>query len=443
MIGKNYWLTSGFFTMLHRGMDFFLGFLGFMILVRIFSPEEFGVWVLLITLIAIVDMARNGFLQNGMIKFLVGKNRAIQAKIQGAALVMNSILTLIFFALIWISASWLEDKLNAPGLSEILKIYSWVLPFLILHSHNLILMQAKYDFRAYFMAGISKSLPFFLVILYYFFSGSNLELSTLAWFQNSALILASLMSIFQVKEHFYISWKWNRYWNKKIFHFGKYVFGTNLMSMLTNSLDKLLLGALLSPIQVAMANTAGRVMNMVEIPVNSIASISYPKASEAFDKAQLKEAGKLYEKTVGLMLSFTFPFWIITLVFAPQIIMIIAGEAYLDAAPFLRVMALLALIKPFDRQSGIFLDAIGKPFLNTIMVFGTFIYGAALSYFLIEIFGLMGAAYGLVLAVLITAIIKQFMLRKFIPISAKHCLYQATSIFPKMGGILLQKLKRS
>ncbi|MEX0884181.1 MAG: oligosaccharide flippase family protein [Cyclobacteriaceae bacterium] len=443
MTDKKYWLTSGFFTMLHRGMDFFLGFLGFMILVRIFSPEEFGVWVLLITLIAIVDMARNGFLQNGMIKFLVGKNPSNQAKIQGAALYLNSVLTLIFFALIWFSATWLEKMLNAPGLSEILKIYSWVLPFLIFHSHNLVLMQAKYDFRAYFIAGISKNLPFFLVILYYFFSESILQLSTLAWFHNGALILASLMSVIQVKKHLHIRWKWNRYWNKKIFHFGKYVFGTNLVSMLTNSLDKLLLGALLSPIQVAMANTAGRVMNMVEIPVNSIASISYPKASEAFDKAQLQEVGRLYDKTVGIMLSFTFPFWLITLGFAPYIILIIAGEAYLDAAPFLRIMALLALIKPFDRQSGVFLDAIGKPFLNMIMVFGTFVYGAALSYFLIKIFGFMGAAYGLVLAVLITAIIKQIMLRKYIPISNKNCMYQAAANFPEIWRILLKKFKKN
>ncbi|MFW6348160.1 MAG: hypothetical protein ACOC2C_06085, partial [Cyclonatronaceae bacterium] len=64
--GKNYWFTSGAFSMMHRGVDFVLGFLGFMLLVRILSQEAFGVWVLLITIVSIVDIARIGFLQNGL-----------------------------------------------------------------------------------------------------------------------------------------------------------------------------------------------------------------------------------------------------------------------------------------------------------------------------------------------------------------------------------------
>lgn len=443
MTDKKYWLTSGFFTMMHRGIDFFLGFLGFMLLVRVFSPEEFGVWVLLITIVAIIDMARNGFLQNGVIKFLVGKNLNTQAKIQSAALVLNSLLTLIFIILIWIFAEWLETQLNAKRLADLLKIYSFVLPVLILHTHNLILMQAAYDFKAYFLAGVSKSLPFFGVIAYFFFTEATLTLKALVWYQNVAFLLATGMSLYQVKSQFMLRWGFNKYWNLKIFHFGKYVFGTNLVSMLTNSLDKFLLGALLSPVQVAMANTAGRVMNMVEIPVNSIASISYPKASEAYDKNQVNEVGRTFEKTLGMMLSMTFPFWLINIIFAEYIILIIAGDAYLDAVPFLRIMALLALIKPFDRQSGVFLDAIGKPFVNMVMVIGTFIYGAILSWFLINSYGLIGAAYGLVLAVFITAVVKQIILYRYIPIQFKNCLKEAVLMYPRMLDTVLQKIKKN
>lgn len=36
-----------------------------------------------------------------------------------------------------------------------------------------------------------------------------------------------------------------------------------------------------APVLVAAANTGSRVMNMIEIPVNSIASISFSKATEA------------------------------------------------------------------------------------------------------------------------------------------------------------------
>ena len=371
MSDKKYWLTSGMFTMMHRGIDFFLGFIGFMLLVRIFNPDSFGVWVLLITIVAIVDMARSGFIQNGMIKFLINQTPENQAKIQMASLWLNVFLTLAFMALLWALATPLENLLNAPGLADILQIFTYILPLLVIHTHNLVLMQAKYDFKAYFFAGISKSLPLFLIIVYYYLNQEfQLTLPALAWYQNATFMMATLMSCYQVRKYVHVSWGWHHAWILQMFHFGKFVFGTNLVAMLTNSLDKFLLGALLSPVQVALANTAGRVMNMIEIPVNSIASIAYPKASEAFDKKQLAEVGRIYEKTIGMMLSLTLPFLILTLLFAEYIVFFIAGEDYLGAVPFLRVVSILALIRPYDRQSGVFLDAIGKPFFNMIMVFG-------------------------------------------------------------------------
>lgn len=441
MEDKKYWLTSGMYTMMHRGIDFFLGFIGFMFLVRIYSPDSFGVWVLLITVVAIVDMARSGFVQNGMIKFLINQSTENQAKIQMASLWLNVFLTLAFVALLWGLAVPLENILNAPGLAEILRIFTYILPILILHTHNLVLMQAKYDFKAYFLAGISKSLPLFLIISYYYlFPENELSLSELAWYQNATFLLATLMSCYQVRNYLNVKWGWHQAWNLQIFHFGKFVFGTNLISMLTNSLDKFLLGALLSPVQVALANTAGRVMNMIEIPVNSIASISYPKASEAFDKKKLDEVGKIYEKTIGMMLSLTIPFLVVNLLFAEYIVLFIAGEDYLDAAPFLRVVAILAIIKPYDRQSGVFLDAIGKPFFNMIMVFGTFIYGAIFTWVLISGMGLLGAAYGLILAVGLTAIIKQLILRKYIPIRVLQPFRYAVYYYPEMYRAGMKKL---
>ncbi|WP_162340260.1 oligosaccharide flippase family protein [Cyclobacterium salsum] len=442
MSDKKYWLKSGFFTMMHRGVDFLLGFVGFMFLVRIFSPADFGVWVLLITITSILDMARNGFIQNGMIKFIVGKNPAVKRKIQSAALLLNTLLSFLILALLVLAAHPIADLFNAPKLATILTIYAWVLPVLVLHTHNLVLMQASYDFKAYFLAGISKSLPFFLVILIGYLSDYKLSLVHLAWYHNAAFLIATLMSAYQVRHYFGFQWRVKKYWLAKIFHFGKFVFGTNLVSMLTNGLDKFLLGALLSPVQVAMANTAGRVLNMVEIPVNSIASISYPKAAEAHDTGKTKELGHLYEKTTGMMLSLTFPFWLFCLVFAHYIILFIAGENYLDAVPFLRIMAFLALIKPFDRQSGVFLDAIGKPFINMLMVFGTLIYGAGLSWFFIHWVGLLGAAYGLVLAVFCTALIKHLVLNRYIKMRFTHCWVQAARAYPTLVTSLMEKFQK-
>ena len=442
MSERKYWLKSGFYTMLHRGTNFFLGFIGFMILVRMLSPSEFGVWVLSISVIAIVDMARNGFLQNGMIKFLVNRSRDEEQKIQMAALILNAALTVTLMSLLWGFSPLLERVLNAPKLGTLLRIYVLVLPLLILHTHNLILMQAKFDFKAYFYAGIAKGLPFFLVIMFYYFTSETVPLVELAWIQNLTFAIAAVVSYYQVRGTLDIQWGWHREKMAQIFHFGKFVFGTNLVSMLTGSMDKFLLGILLSPVQVAIANTAGRVMNMIDIPVSSIASIAYPKASEAYEKDNIKEVGIIFEKTIGMMLSITLPFFVVVTLFAENIIIVIAGSDYIEAAPFLRIVALMSILSPFDRQSGVILDAIGKPSINMFMVMGTFVYGLGFSWFFINRFGLYGAAYGLVMAVCVTAVIKQIFLQRYIPIRYWQPFLQSVAFYPELFRMLLKKLKK-
>ena len=442
MSDKRYWLKSGFFTMLHRGTNFFLGFIGFMILVRIFTPAEFGVWVLFVSITAIVEMSRNGFLQNGMIKFLVNQDEAEERKTQMAALILNTALTSVLMIILWMGAHPLENLLNAPGLAKLLRIYVVVLPFLIFHTHNLILMQAKLDFKAYFFAGIAKSLPFFLIILWYYLIDRPLDLTESAWMQNLTLVIAVSVSCFQVRKTFKITWGWFDKQVKQVFHFGKFVFGTNLIAMLTGSLDKFLLGVLLSPVQVAIANAAGRVINMIEIPVNSIASIAYPKASAAHDANKADEVSRIYHHTIGMMLSLTAPFFLVCLIFAEPIILIIAGTDYMEAAPFLRVLALMCLLSPFDRQSGVILDAMGKPSLNMLMVMGTFVYSIAFTWLFIRSFGLYGAAYGIVAAVFITVVIKQFILRRFLQISVGMTFVLAIKNYPQMLQMVRGKIRK-
>lgn len=425
--------------MLHRGIDFVVGFLGFMILVRIFSKEEFGVWVLFITIASIVDMARNGFIQNGMIKLLVGQDATSLAKIQMSAIWLNAILTGLVILLMLIFGPWMESTFQAPGLFELILIHCLFLPVLVPHTHNLILMQGTFDFKAYFFAGISRSVPFFLIVLFYYFSGKTITLVQLAWMYNLAFVFAFLTSQYQVRSKFKLIWGWHQEWSAKIFGFGKYVFGTNLISMLTSSMDKFLLGALLSPAQVALANSAGRVVNLLDIPINSISSISFPKASEAHEKNDLEEVARIYEFTLASMLSFSLLFIIFAIFLAEYIILIVAGREYLDAVPYLQVISLIAIVKPLDRQSGVFLDAIGKPSYNMMLVFGTLIYGLGLSWLFITKLGLIGAALGVITAIGVTALIKVVILNRFLKISYKSVLIHTFRNYPKAFDLIKSK----
>ncbi len=429
--------------MMHRGIDFLLGFMGFLILVRIFAPADFGVWVLMITIISIIDVAKIGFLQNGIIKFLMNQTELEAKKLQTSALILNTILTFALIFLLWVAAPYLEHWLNAPGLASIIRIHCYVLPVLILHTHNVILMQANFNFKAYFLAGIAKSFPFFLILLLFYISNAPLSLTTLAWCLNATFAIATMTSYLQVKGNLHIGLFWDRYWISKIFHFGKYVFGTNLVSVLSSALDKFFLGALLSPVEVALANTAGRASNLIEIPVNSIVSVAYPKATEAYEKNELTKVKDIYEKSVGMMLSFTIPLFIIIFLFADAIILLIAGKAYSDAGAFLRILSFFAIIKPFDRQAGVFLNAIGKPGADMLLVICHFTITILFSWAFIVWLGLIGAAYAMVMSMCIVLAAKLFLLHKFIPIEPMKPFTLAINNYPYFFKYIIKGFTRA
>lgn len=163
--------------------------------------------------------------------------------------------------------------------------------------------------------------------------------------------------------------------------------------MLYRNVDQMMIGSMLGPVPVATYNAASRILNFVEAPLSSISTIVFPKTTERIRTEGLSSARYLYEKSVGLMIAIIFPALIICLIFPELIITILAGEEYLDSVVILQVIIFISLLKPFDRQSGVFLDAIGKPRLNFLIVLTSLSINVVLNYFLIMEYGLIGAAY--------------------------------------------------
>lgn len=423
--------SAGAYSLMSRATEFVLGFLGFMLLVRILDKETFGVWVLFITVTSIVDMARSGFLQNGLIRFLAGEEVQNERTILlTASLVLNLLLTSLFIAGLWLIGPYLEGWMNADQLADLLLIHCAVLPVLVLLTQYNIVMQARMDFRALFWSGIVRTLPFFGFIAYSFLFSPHISLAELAWAQNACLVLATGAAWLQSRSYLRFAGRWSREWMWRIFHFGKFVFGTNLVSMLSNSLDKFMLGALLSPVQVAVCNAAGRVMNFIEVPVNSVAVVTYPQAAGQAAKGEEDGLVRLYESSIGKMLAMTIPFFFTVLLGAEWIVLLVAGPEYGEAVLFLRIISLLALIRPFDRQAGIFLDATGRPGLNFLLVLLTLILTVVLQVALIRGTGLYGAATALVAATGVTALIKQMVLRYYYPVRPLYALREAWRIYP-------------
>ena len=67
---KNYWFKSAFYTIGERLLSLIFGFGSIYLLLRNLTKEDFGTWALFLTITTLVELARIGFIQSGLIKFL-------------------------------------------------------------------------------------------------------------------------------------------------------------------------------------------------------------------------------------------------------------------------------------------------------------------------------------------------------------------------------------
>lgn len=119
----NYWIRSGIYTLGQRFSVMFFGLFGFMILVRILPKAEFRVYALFISIITILEVLRNGFLRNGLIRALAqAETEEQKAAIRGSSLSLNYMFSAVQMTFFGAAALWLEGLWNAPGLAQMLYI---------------------------------------------------------------------------------------------------------------------------------------------------------------------------------------------------------------------------------------------------------------------------------------------------------------------------------
>ncbi|MDX1373513.1 MAG: oligosaccharide flippase family protein, partial [Nitrososphaeraceae archaeon] len=232
----------------------------------------------------------------------------------------------------------------------------------------------------------------------------------------------------------------SKLWVKRLWHFGKYGFYTNLSNSGLTSTDHFLIGGLVSTASVAIYNASARITNIFIIPSVAIADILYPKSVAAQTEKGTSEVRDLYEKAVGATLVPMIPVMVVISLFPELFIELLAGEKYLEAASILRVAILGILILPFLKQFGTIMNTIDKPHYNFYFVLLLAITNLGSNYIFITKFGIIGAAYGTLTSYFVGFIASQIILKKLIGASIFKVLKNTLYFYRKAIEIVKSKL---
>lgn len=432
-------LNALFYGGLQRATVVLFGMATTMLLAhRAITPHQMGVWSLFLIIAAFVEIVRHGLVKNSVIKYLNTCLQAERGQVLSASLVLNVFITVAVAVVIMLLTPWLVVLLKAPELRVMLYWNNLALLALIPFSHFEWLMLSSLNLKHLFWAYVVRQSVTLLLPLCLMVLGEEVTLPALVIFY-AAGIFSGAVAGWWFNPHAHTIHRTSRIWLSRLFHFGKYAFGTNLSSLVFRSTDSFFVSHLLSLTVVAQQSIALRIFNMVDIPSQLIGDILFPKSAHLTpdDRSHIKF---YFEKSTGAVLAVVLPLSVIVFAGAELMITLLAGTEYVAAAPYLRWMMVSSIVYCFLKQYGSITVGIGKPRTNFFITTGMAALNIGLCFFMVPRFGLLGAAYAFLTTSIITFFFTQHQLYKQYNISIGNSFRYAVGFYPQMGRLVQQKL---
>jgi len=400
------------YSLINQAAVVLLGFASIYFLVRMLPPAEVGVWVLFTSVGGILETLRIGFIRIPFISMLVVAKEDERTKIIQGSLVLHVLLTCLVVIILVSCAGLLAKFWHVENLEQLFYIYGLNSFILIVFLHFEYFLQSNLEFKAIFTTNFVRLFLFLAYIFGYYVMGGSPSLTELAIVQLCATAVASFFS-YQLVKGKIPGFQFNLVDSKilkKLFHLGKYTFGTNISAILIRNTDSWMIGRMISSAGVAMYNPALRISNIVEVPTMAIANVVFPQVGNKMAESGIEGVQSLYYKSVGLILAIMLPVVIPIYFLADFIILIIFGNDYMEAVPILQVTIFYTMLMPFSRQFGTIMDALHMPKLNFYLSLLMAVLNIVLNYFLLHAFGVIGAAYGTVISFGVIFIVNQIIL---------------------------------
>ena len=410
------------------------------------TAAEMGIWSLFLSSISLTESIKQGLLRNPMIKFLSEPEYQNQKnKVQTSSLITNIIFTGIIITLILAFGGAFSLALNSPKLYPMIMWGIFLLILLIPFNHFEVLLQAHFKFKHIFIGYLLRQGVFVCsIIIMMFFFKSSLTLLMLVKLQICSLSLGTIALYFGARIYFKKSFDIDKTLMLRMFHFGKYIFGTNVAVALAGSADQFITAKFITDVAVvAYYNIVSRISTMIDVPSVAVADVLFPKNVEAMAANGTDKVRYYFERMVGTIMSILLPVSLVIFIFPHFIIQIISSSKYLPAVPILQLIILFSFVRPVSYQFGATMDAIGKPQYNFWVNLYAMVISLLFIFLGLKYFGYMGAAYGEVAAVFPMYIVFYLVLKKTVGVSFRNVLRHVWLAYVEVFMIAKKYLKRT
>ncbi len=416
-----------------------------MVLIRELTKAEMGTWALFLTITTLFEATKSGLLKNAHIMYVSSSDDEHEKSvIASSSFIINVCISVFFILLILLFSNWLGIKLHAGA--DLGIMLRWFIPgliFMIFFSHFEAIQQSFLDFKGVFAGYMVRQVVFFIFIIVHLFVHETFTLKDLAIYQSISVLLGTIVLYLYTKKYMVHRFNVKRLWVNKIFSYGKYIFGSGLIINIFANFDQLMTATFMSSSFVSYYNVALRINSFIDIPSYAAAQVLFPKTAKASVEEGTEKVKYLYERIVGILLSFTTPIALFVIIFPKFVITIIAGSQYLAAVPILQLYMILGLLRPMQNQAANTLNSIGKPQLCFKLDALALLMNLGINYICLTIFGFYGAAIGTFITCTITTFIWYFIMKREINLEllnvGNHIIHSYKTVYSEAVNILNRK----
>lgn len=360
-----------------------LSFIKTVIIARILSPYQFGLFGIATLVLVFVEILT----ETGVNIFLVQNRKNVDEYINTAFLV-SIVRGLVISAVILISSPFVAKFFNAPasyGLLLLIAIVPLLRGFI---NPSIVKFQKELKFSKEFYYRTSTFLmeTIFSIILVIL----TRSVEGLVWGIIIGVIFEILFSLIFAKPR--PTFSFNPMLFKEVIGFGKWITASTIFNYFYQHGDDMAVGRILGARSLGIYDMAYRISL---IPITDIADVVFRVTFPFFVKISddIQRLRRAFIRSLILVVLLVLPICLILFLFPEKIISLVLGNKWLDAVPVLRVLAIFGLIRAVSVfSSTIFLSLEKQNITTLISLVGLAGLGITIVPFVLK-WGILGASY--------------------------------------------------
>lgn len=369
----------GLLRMSTRGVSF----LRTLILARLLSPAQFGIFGIAILVTAFLEILT----ETGINVILIQEKEDIKKYINSAWIV-SIIRGFLIGLIIFLSASFIANFFNSLPSEILIQLISLVPLIRGFINPFSIKFQKHLEFhKEFWYRLVIFSFDAVIATLFAYITQNAISL---VFGLIAGALLEVLLSFLVIKPLPNLSF--NKNYLLKLFHSGRWITAYGIFNYLGENFDNLVVGKLLGAFPLGIYQMAYKISY---IPISEISDVVNKVIFPVFAKIEVnrEKLVNAFKKTTLIVSALAIPTGVFIFVFSKEIVILLLGDRWVEVGPILKILSFYGVIRAiYGPSTALFLSLKKQKYITvmtSVRLFGLFITIVPF----VSRYGMLGAAY--------------------------------------------------